>query len=212
MDLAPNGLPYSRCAPAENEWTACSDLLARLVRRAAPPPPPHLPHTQHHRAAPPRRAAQFARRRRRLTPPFPPAAQPADATKTMHPCIVARPRPDVGGGWGLYAFGGIRAGEVLWAERREGGVDVTPIARSRAWIEALPAASRKAYVHYMYKTGPDEYQVNARTRLGRRAPRTRATPRFSRPPLSLQSLAEFNDVAIDEYPNVRTVDVASYVT
>ena len=152
MDLAPNGLPYSRCAPAENEWTACSDLLARLVRRAAPPPPPPLPHTRHHRAAPPRRAAQFARRRRRLTPPFAPAAQPADATKTMHPCIVARPRPDVGGGWGLYAFGGIRAGEVLWAERREGGVDVTPIARSRAWIEALPAASRKAYVHYMYKT------------------------------------------------------------
>ena len=32
------------------------------------------------------------------------------------------------------------------------------------------------------------------------------------PPRPLQSLAEFNDVAIDEYPSVRTVDVASYVT
>ena len=55
MDLAPNGLPYSRCAPAENEWTACSDLLARLVRRAAPPPPPPLPH--HATTAPRRRVA-----------------------------------------------------------------------------------------------------------------------------------------------------------
>ena len=130
----------------------------------------------------------------------------------MHPCIVARPRPDVGGGWGLYAFGGIRAGEVLWAERREGGVDVTPIARSRAWIEALPAASRKAYVHYMYKTGPDEYQV----RMGRVSDAGRLAtllrPRLITGPRPLQSLAEFNDVAIDEYPSVRTVDVASYVT
>ena len=209
MDLAPNGLPYSRCAPAENEWTACSDLLARLVRRAARRRRP--PATQHHRAAPPRAprnspAAAAASRR----PSLPPRSPPTRRRRCTR--ASSRARPDVGGGWGLYAFGGIRAGEVLWAERREGGVHVTPIARSRAWIEALPAASRKAYVHYMYKTGPDEYQANARTRLGHSGRPAHAQPYASHPPLPLQSLAEFNDVAIDEYPSVRTVDVASYVT
>ena len=45
---------------------------------------------------------------------------------------------------------------------------------------------------------------------GRLAHAHRPTPLT--PPRPLQSLAEFNDVAIDEYPSVRTVDVASYVT
>ena len=74
---------------------------------------------------------------------------PDDSAKTMHPCILARPRPEVGGGMGLYAFSGIRKGEVVWAERKNAGPLLSPVPRSRTWIEALPPASRKAYCHFM---------------------------------------------------------------
>ena len=67
----------------------------------------------------------------------------------LHPCILARPRPEVGGGMGLYAFSGIRKGEVVWAERKNAGPLLSPVPRSRTWIEALPPASRKAYCHFM---------------------------------------------------------------
>ena len=30
MDLGPNGLPYSRCPPVENEWSKKSRILAQL--------------------------------------------------------------------------------------------------------------------------------------------------------------------------------------
>ena len=86
------------------------------------------------------------------------AGLPADVVGTVHPFIVARRRTDVGGGMGLYASFGLRKGEVIWAERAQAGPNVTAIPRSRAWIEALPPASKKAYVHFMYKTGDDEYQ------------------------------------------------------
>ena len=74
---------------------------------------------------------------------------PDDSAKTMHPCILARPRPEVGGGMGLYAFSGIRKGEVVWAERKNAGPLLSAVPRSRTWIEALPPASRKAYCHFM---------------------------------------------------------------
>ena len=45
------------------------------------------------------------------------------------------------------------------------------------------AGVEKAYCHFMYKTGEDEYQ----------------------------SLAEFNDMPIDQFPLVRTVDVSNYM-
>jgi len=138
MDLAPNGLPYSSCPPAHNEWCKFSPLLAHL---------------------------------------------PADKVRTTHPAIVARARHDVGGGMGLFLCNGIAKGEVVWAERKAAGLQVAPIARSHAWIEALPPASKKAYCHFMYKTGEDEYQ----------------------------SLAEFNETPIEDYPSVRTVDVSSYM-
>eukprot|EP00966_Prymnesium_polylepis_P308879 7137404-Prymnesium_polylepis.1 len=108
---------------------------------------------------------------------------PADTTATMHPCTVARQRNDVGGGMGIFAYFGIPKGEVVWAERKQAGPQITATPRSRAWIEALPEASRKAYCHFMYKTGEDEYQ----------------------------SLAEFNDVEIEQFPFVRTVDVSNYM-
>ena len=138
MDLGPNGLPYSRCPPADNEWTKLSRLLAQL---------------------------------------------PGDPVATMHPGVVARQRHDVGGGMGLYACNGLMAGEVVWAERAHAGSQISAVPRSHAWIEALPPASKKAYCHFMYKTGEDEYQ----------------------------SLAEFNDMAISEFPSVRTVDVSNYM-
>ena len=138
MDLAPNGLPYSRCPPAENEWCKSSPFLAKL---------------------------------------------PADTVRTVHPAVVARARHDVGGGMGLFCYNGLVKGEVVWAERKAAGSEVTAIPRTRAWIEALPPASKKAYCHFMYKTGEDEYQ----------------------------SLAEFNDMPIDQFPLVRTVDVSNYM-
>jgi len=138
MDLAPNGLPFSRSPTAQNEWTERSSLLAQL---------------------------------------------PADIVGTVHPCIVARPRSDVGGGMGLFASFGLRKGEAVWAERSRAGPDVTAVPRTRAWIDALPPASKKAYCHFMYKTGDDEYQ----------------------------SLAEFNDVPIEDFPTVRTIDVSNYM-
>jgi hypothetical protein len=138
MDLAPNGLPYSRCPPAENEWSKLSPLLSTL---------------------------------------------PADAVRSMHPAVVARARRDVGGGMGLFLTNGVAAGEVVWAERAAAGEGVTAIPRSRAWIEALPPASKRAYCHFMYKTGEDEYQ----------------------------SLSEFNDVPPDAFATVRTIDVSNYM-
>ena len=138
MDVAPNGLPYSRCPPIKNEWTERSALLAQL---------------------------------------------PGDIVGTVHPGIVARPRTNVGGGMGLYTTFGLREGEVIWAERTNSGPDTTATPRSRAWIDALPPLSKKAYCHFMYKTGDDEYQ----------------------------SLAEFNDVPIAQFPSVRTVDVSNYM-
>ena len=107
---------------------------------------------------------------------------PDDPAKTVHPFIVARQREEVGGGMGLFVYAGIRKGEVVWAERKNSG-PLSAVPRPRAWIEALPPASRKAYCHFMYKTGEDEYQ----------------------------SLAEFDEVPIEEYPNVRTIDVSSYM-
>lgn len=84
---------------------------------------------------------------------------------------------------GLFAYSGIRKGEVVWAEHSKAGPGITAIPRSREWIEALPPASKKAYCHFMYKTGDNEYQ----------------------------SLAEFNDVPIEDFPKVRTVDTANYM-
>lgn len=111
------------------------------------------------------------------------ASLPSDIVGTVHPHIVARRRSDVGGGLGLYAMYGLRKGEVVWAERARGGPDMQATPRSRAWIEALPEKSRRAYCHFMYKTGDDEYQ----------------------------SLAEFNELPIEGYASVRTVDVSNYM-
>jgi len=111
------------------------------------------------------------------------ASLPADIVGTVHPHIVCRPRSEVGGGLGLFATYGLRKGEVVWAERARAGPDVQATPRTRAWIEALPEKSRRAYCHFMYKTGDDEYQ----------------------------SLAEFNELPIEEYPTVRTVDVSNYM-
>lgn len=108
---------------------------------------------------------------------------PADPVATMHPSIVARQREDVGGGMGLFCCNGIAAGEVVWAEPANAGSQIAAIPRTRAWIEALPPASQKAYCHFMYKTGDDEYQ----------------------------SLAEFNELPIEEFPRVQTVDVSNYM-
>ena len=111
------------------------------------------------------------------------ASLPADIVGTVHPHIVCRPRSEVGGGLGLFATYGLRKGEVVWAERARAGPDVQATPRTRAWIEALPEKSRRAYCHFTYKTGDDEYQ----------------------------SLAEFNDMPIAAFPSVRTVDVSNYM-
>lgn len=108
---------------------------------------------------------------------------PEDRIKSLHPYVVARPKDGAGGGMGLFTLMGIRKGEVVWAERAGMAADATPALRSRAWIEALPAPARKAYCHYMYKTGDDEFQ----------------------------SLAEFNELHPDEYPFVRTKDISNYM-
>jgi len=108
---------------------------------------------------------------------------PEDPVKSTHPFVVAQARDGVGGGMGLFVYLGIRAGEVVWAERKGAGGSTTAIPRTRAWIDALPPTSRAAYQHFMYKTGEDEYQ----------------------------SLAEFNDVPVERYPEVRTVDVSNYM-
>ena len=84
---------------------------------------------------------------------------------------------------GLFLCNGVAAGEVVWAEPANAGSQIAAIPRTRAWIEALPPASRKAYCHFMYKTGSDEYQ----------------------------SLAEFNEIPVEEYPSVRTVDISNYM-
>ena len=111
------------------------------------------------------------------------AQLPGDPVATMHPAIIARQRDEVGGGFGLFACNGLSKGEVVWAEPANAGSDISAVPRTRAWIEALPPASKRAYCHFMYKTGDDEFQ----------------------------SLAEFNDVAIADFPSVRTVDVANYM-
>ena len=107
---------------------------------------------------------------------------PDDPARTMHPHILARERAEVGGGMGLFVYAGIPKGEVVWAEPKNTG-RISAAVRKREWIEALPPASRKAYCHFMYKTGEDEYQ----------------------------SLAEFDEEPVEEYPNVRTIDVSSYM-
>lgn len=119
------------------------------------------------------------------------AQLPADTVRSMHPAIVCRPRNDVGGGMGLFCSNGIAKGDVVWAELKEAGRDENEeslaariaVPRTRKWIEALPPASKKAYCHFMYKTDDDEFQ----------------------------SLAEFNCMPVDEYPNARTVDIANYM-
>lgn len=111
------------------------------------------------------------------------ASLPSDIVGTVHPHIVARQRDGVGGGLGLFSTFGLRRGEVVWAERARAGPNVQATPRSRAWIEALPERARRAYCHFMYKTGDDEYQ----------------------------SLAEFNELPIEEYHTVRTVDVSNYM-
>lgn len=115
------------------------------------------------------------------------AGLPADPHTTMHPGIVALPRDDVGGGMGLFTTVGIIKNSIVWAEPTDSEL-INPIPRSRAWIEGLPPLSRKAYCHFMYKTGDDEYQ----------------------------SLAEFNSMSLDELPpeeliKFRTKDIASYM-
>lgn len=84
---------------------------------------------------------------------------------------------------GLFACNGLAKGEVVWAERAQAGSQISATPRSHAWIENLPPASKRAYCHFMYKTGEDEYQ----------------------------SLAEFNDMPIEDFPSVRTVDVSNYM-
>jgi len=108
---------------------------------------------------------------------------PIDPVRSTHPFVVAQPRDEVGGGMGLFVYLGIRKGEVVWAERANVGGQTTATPRSRAWIDSLPAAARAAYVHFMYKTGEDEYQ----------------------------SLAEFNDLPPERFTEVRTVDISNYM-
>ena len=111
---------------------------------------------------------------------------PADPVRSMHPAIVCLPRTGGDGGMGLYCCNGLAKGEVVWAERKEAGdfseLD-NAVPRSREWIEALPPASKKIYCRYMHKTGEDEFQ----------------------------SLAEFNEMPIEEYPNVRIIDISNYM-
>ena len=112
---------------------------------------------------------------------------------------------------GIFAYAGIMAGEIVWAEPKEGGPTIAAIPRSRAWIEALPPASRRAYCHFMYKTGDDECAYlcpRARTRArAERRRRANARTRVCR----FQSLAEFNDVPIEDFPSVLTIDVSNYM-
>lgn len=136
-EVAPNGLPYSRCPPADNEWAKRSRLLATL---------------------------------------------PADPSASMHPWIVARPSP-TGGGCGLFVTNGIVKGEIVWAEPCQGDFAQAAHPRTRAWIEALPPDSKRAYCHFMYQTDEDEYQ----------------------------SLAEFNDLPVEDYPQVHTVDISNFM-
>ena len=112
-DLAPNGLPYSRCPPAVNEWSKRSPLLARL---------------------------------------------PHDHVGTMHPFIVCRPRSDVGGGLGLFASFGLRAGEVVWAERSKAGPEAGATAGSTDDCEAGPDAGSEAGS----ETGPGQLRSRRR--------------------------------------------------
>lgn len=111
---------------------------------------------------------------------------PADPVRSMHPAIVCLPRTGGDGGMGLYCCNGLAKGEVVWAERKEAGdfseLD-NAVPRSREWIEALPPASKKIYCRYMHKTGENEFQ----------------------------SLAEFNEMPIEEYPNVRIIDISNYM-
>lgn len=108
---------------------------------------------------------------------------PDDPVKSTHPFVVAQPRTGVGGGLGLFVYMGINRGEVVWAERSDAGAQTNAIPRTRAWIEELPADARRAYCHFMYKTGDDEFQ----------------------------SLAEFNELAPEEYTSVRTADISNYM-
>jgi hypothetical protein len=108
------------------------------------------------------------------------------ANVQKHHGALGVPRTGGDGGMGLYCCNGLAKGEVVWAERKEAGdfseLD-NAVPRSREWIEALPPASKKIYCRYMHKTGENEFQ----------------------------SLAEFNEMPIEEYPNVRIIDISNYM-
>lgn len=111
------------------------------------------------------------------------SALPDDPVKATHPFVVAQPRAGVGGGLGLFVYTGIAAGEVVWAERAGVGGRTNALPRSRAWIEALPDDARRAYCHFMYQTAADQFH----------------------------SLAEFNELAPEQYAGVRTADISNYM-
>ncbi|KAJ1626094.1 hypothetical protein T492DRAFT_1035027 [Pavlovales sp. CCMP2436] len=108
---------------------------------------------------------------------------PDDPVKSTHPFVVAQPCGGVGGGLGLYVYMGIEEGEVVWAERAKVGAQTNATPRTLAWIEALSEDARRAYTHFMYKTGDDEFQ----------------------------SLAEFNELPPEQYACVRTADISNYM-
>lgn len=84
---------------------------------------------------------------------------------------------------GLFATYGILKGEIVWAERADSNPQTTAEKRSRAWIEALPEEAKACFCHFMYKCGPDAYS----------------------------SLAEFNTMPVEQYPLVKTCDIANYM-
>jgi hypothetical protein len=113
--------------------------------------------------------------------------------------VVARARDDVGGGMGLFTTCGIEQGAVVWAEPRALQA-AHAVPRSRAWIEALSPLCRKAYCHFMYQTGEDEYsslpEFDALSLLP--AP---DDPSFS-PALA---------ASLEDYPSMRPADISSYM-
>ena len=84
---------------------------------------------------------------------------------------------------GLFATYGIREGEIVWAERANANTQVSAEKRSRAWIEALPEEAKASFCHFMYTCGTDAYS----------------------------SLAEFNAIPAEQYPHVKTYDIANYM-
>jgi len=71
----------------------------------------------------------------------------------------------------------------VWAEPAQDTFAQAALPRTRAWIEALPPDSKRAFCHFMYQTDEDEYQ----------------------------SLAEFNDLPVEDYPKVHTVDISNFM-